>query len=303
METQITLRDELHSLIEMVINSVQSPATRRAYSAALRDFLAWYLPNREQGLNKAAVQAYVTYLQGQKTGGINIRLAAIRKMATEAEDNGLLDPALAEGIRRVKGIRQEGQRTGNWLTRSQAEKLINTPNVSTLKGLRDRAVLALLIGCGLRREELAGLTLEQIQQRDSRWVIANLVGKRNKTRTVPVPVWAKVALDAWTEKAGIAEGKAFRAMNRHGQIIGEDISAQGIRDLVVELSKQAGTPVAPHDLRRTFAKLARKAGAELTQIQLTLGHSSVQVTQRYIAEDQDLTDAPGDRIRIHLAAD
>jgi integrase/recombinase XerD len=302
-DTQITTQDKLQRLKSMVIDGLQSERTKQAYSAALTDFLDWYVFSKQTGLNKAVVQAYKAFLLDNHTGGINIRLSAIRKFALEAEDNGLIDPALVEGIRRVEGVKQTGQKTGNWLTLKQAEKLINTPNITHLKGMRDRAVLAVLIGCGLRREEAARLAIEQIQLRDARWVIVDLMGKGNKIRTVPVPAWVKVTLDAWFEMAGITAGRAFRALNRHGQLVGDSITPQGIFDLVVEHSTQAGCPVAPHDLRRTFAKLARKAGSELTQIQLSLGHANVETTQRYVAENQDLTDAPGDRIRVHLSAD
>jgi site-specific recombinase XerD len=80
---------------------------------------------------------------------------------------------------------------GNWLSASQAERLINSPDVATLKGNRDRALLALLIGTGLRREEAASLTTEHVQQRDGRWVIVDLTGRGNRLRSVPVPSFAK----------------------------------------------------------------------------------------------------------------
>jgi integrase len=90
---------------------------------------------------------------------------ALRKLAREAAFNGLLDPVAAQGIRDVRGAKIEGTRTGNWLTQRQAEALINHPDPATLKGRRDRAMLALMIGCGLRREEVARLRLEDVRQR------------------------------------------------------------------------------------------------------------------------------------------
>ena len=121
-------------------------------------------------------------------------MSAIRRFAAEAADNDLMAPELAAGIGRVKGIKREGVRTGNWLTVHQAEKLINAPNMETLKGKRDRALLAVLIGCGLRREETARLMLEHVQQRDARWVIVDMKGKGGRIRTVPMPSWTKLQL-------------------------------------------------------------------------------------------------------------
>lgn len=79
-------------------------------------------------------------------------------MAVEAADNGLLTPEFASGITRVKGVASKGVRLGNWLTAKQAQTLLNTPDASTTKGLRDRAILAILLGCGLRRSDVAALT-------------------------------------------------------------------------------------------------------------------------------------------------
>lgn len=90
---------------------------------------------------------------------------------------------------------------GNWLSLQQAQDLLSAPNIRTLKGLRDRAMLAVLLGCGLRRSEVAMLTFAHIQSRDVRWCIVDLVGKHGRVRTAPMPIWVKVAIDAWTSAA------------------------------------------------------------------------------------------------------
>jgi integrase len=88
-------------------------------------------------------------------GTINVRLAAVRRLAYEAADAGLLSPELAVGIRRVKGLKKLGVRLGNWLSADEARALWQFPDAETLKGKRDRAIIAVLLGCGLRRRELA----------------------------------------------------------------------------------------------------------------------------------------------------
>jgi site-specific recombinase XerD len=292
--------------IGLVLDAVDSPHTRRAYQRALTDFLAWYDAAGRPGLVKAIVQRYAAKLRqaGMSAASVNQRLSAIRKLAGEAADNGLLDGTLANGIKTVKGVRQEGRRIGNWLTREQAQDLLNTPDAATLKGLRDRAILAVLIGCGLRRSEAANLTMQHVQQREGRWVIVDLVGKRNKTRSVPMPAWCKVALDAWTVAAGITEKRIFRSVHKGGYVDGEAMTDQGIADVVGEYTgrytKEWGFVATAHDLRRTFAKLAHKGGAGLDQIQLSLGHASIQTTERYLGVVQDLTDAPCDHLGLRL---
>jgi integrase len=114
----------------------------------------------------------------------------------------------------VKSVKPTGIRVGNWLSQRQAQALLNAPDITTVRGLRDRAILAVLLGCGLRRSEVAALTFAHTQQRDGRWCIVDLVGKHGRVRTVPMPTWVKVAIDAWTTAAGIAEGHVFRPVNR-----------------------------------------------------------------------------------------
>jgi site-specific recombinase XerD len=302
-EKALTRSEQTDAVIQVVLDSVDSPHTKRAYQRALTDFMGWYQAVGHPTLNKATVQRYAQELRaaGMSPSSINQRLSAIRTLAREASDNGLLPEGIANGIAAVKGVKQQGRRAGNWLSREQAQELLNAPDTDTLKGLRDRAIIAMLLGCGLRRQEAANLTFEHIQQREARWVIVDLVGKRNRVRTVPMPSWTKAALDAWTDAAGINQGHIFRAINKGDNLAGDSMTAQAIRDAVVSHTEALGLDsIAPHDLRRTFAKLAHKGGSQVDQIQLSLGHSSIQTTERYLGVEQDLTDAPCDRLGLRL---
>jgi site-specific recombinase XerD len=298
--------DAIERLKALVLDSVNSPESKRAYDRAITDFLSCgWTDARTIGFTKATVQAYKTHLSalGLSASTINVRMSAIRRLAAEAADNNLMDPNLASGIGRVKGVKREGIRTGNWLTVHQAEKLINAPDTDTLKGKRDRALLAVLIGCGLRREETATLGLEHIQQRDARWVIVDMRGKGGRVRTVPMPSWTKVVIDEWTMAAGLRTGRLFRPVNKGQRLSGDSMTAQSIFETVKKYAAEIGLKeIAPHDLRRTFAKLAHRGRAALEQIQLSLGHASIQTTERYLGVRQDLTDAPCDRLGLKLSS-
>lgn len=289
--------------ILMVLDGLPSEHSRRAYERALSDFFMWHRGVGRPQLSKAVVQRYTAELReaGMAPSSVNQRLSAIRKLAAEAADNGALDPHVANSIRAVKGARREGRRTGNWLTREEAQAWLSAPDKRTMKGRRDRALLAVLIGCGLRRSEAAGLTFEHVQQREGRWVLVDLMGKRDKIRSVPMPNWAKAAINEWSRAAGVTEGLVFRAVNKGDRVVGGGITPQAIYNIIVryaeELEKKG---VAPHDLRRTFAKLAHKGGAAIDQIQLSLGHESIQTTEEYLGVEQDLTDAPCDYLGLRL---
>jgi len=290
--------------IAMVVDGLPSEhSRRRAYERVLVDFFRWHASAGRPLLNKALVQRYAAELRdpGLSPSSINQRLSAIRKLTAEAADNGALDPQIASGIRAVKGARQEGRRTGNWLTREQAQAWLNAPDPRTINGLRDRALLAVLIGCGLRRAEAAHLSFAHVQQRDGRWVLVDLIGKRDKVPSVPMPNWTKAAIEAWSTRAGVAEGLVFRAVNKGDHLSGDGITSQAIRNIVTGYAEQLKNKgVAPHDLQRTFAKLAYKGGAALDQIQLSLGHESIQMTENYLGVEQDLTDAPCDHLGLRL---
>jgi integrase/recombinase XerD len=223
-----------HRLKALVLDSVSSPITKRVYNLGLDEFIAWYGEEPRPGFTKATVAAWRVALEARGLGSvsINVRITAVRKLAVEAADNGLLAPELANGITRVKGVASKGVRLGNWLTVRQAQALLNAPDGTTNKGLRDRAILAVLLGCGLRRSEVAALTFKHIQQRDGRWCIVDLVGKHGRVRTVPIPTWVKVAIDAWTTPAGISDGPVFRSVNRGSEIRETALSEKVVWQLI-----------------------------------------------------------------------
>lgn len=301
MSTETTLISyaDNRAAIELVTNSLTSEHSKRAYSKALIDFLGWMQANQKP-FTKATIQEYKQSLTGSPAS-INLKMSAIRKLATEAADNGLIDQQIANSVNRVSGVTAHGVRAGNWLTKQQAQDIILAPNVLTLKGLRDRALLAVMIGGGLRRSEVAALTFDHIQQRDSRWVIVDIIGKGNRVRSVPIPSWVKLAIDEWIRAAGLSHGLVFQSVHKGGYIKHESMTPQAIRDIVKHYGAAIGLPeLAAHDLRRSFAKLAHKGGSGLDQIQLSLGHASIKTTEKYLGVSQNLTDAPCDHLGLVL---
>ena len=255
--------------------------------------------------NKTVVTRYRISLEQRNyaSSTINLRLAAVRRLAYEAADCGLLSPDLAAGIRRVKGVKKHGARIGNWLTAEQGKRLLSVFDQASLGGKRNYAIVAVLLGCGLRRVELAGLNVESLQQRQEHWVIADMTGKGGHVRTVPVPTWVKVALDNWMTAAGITTGAIFRPINKAHRIGNSGFSSKVIWGVVKAGCSKCGLGnVAPHDLRRTCARLCHEAGGELEQIQFLLGHVSVQTTERYLGCQQRLHNAVNDRIGLEPVA-
>jgi site-specific recombinase XerC len=158
--TVVRLPDLDHSKTA-VLNSLTSPGSRRVYQHAIERFIAWYCSEPRLAFNRIVVVRYRIFLEGQGLA-INQQLAAVRRLANEAADAGLLSPDLAAGITRVK---QLGHRSGNWLSLSQSSEVLNQTYGDSLRAKRDYAMLAMLLGCGLRRSELVGLDTDEVQTR------------------------------------------------------------------------------------------------------------------------------------------
>jgi integrase len=280
----------------MVLDAVPSPHTRRNYGKALDDLFAFCA---SQPLSRALLMEWRAGMEALSPSTINVRLSAVRKLVGEARRAGLLGQEEAASLTDVPNIRQKGTRLGNWLTREQAKELLAVPDRSTLKGKRDYVILALLVGCALRRNELAELEVATIQQREGRWVLADLEGKGRRIRTVAIPLWVKQGIDAWTTAAGIDHGRLLRSVAKSGKVNRDTLSDWAVWSVVEQSAKEIGIErFGAHDLRRTCAKLCRKNGGDLEQIKFLLGHSSIQTTERYLGSEQDVAVAVNDNLGL-----
>jgi integrase len=230
--------------------------------------VAWYCSQPRLALNRTVVLRYRIHLEQKQYAPttINLHLAAVRRVAFEAADSGLLSPELVAGIRRVKGVRRIGARVGNWLTAEQGMRLLASMKRESLRGKRN---YAMLIGCGLRRGELLTLRAESIRLREDHSVIADLVGKAGHVRTLPIPLWVKAAIDEWKDTSGIEEGTLFRSIRKRGPIWGSGMTAKVLWEIVREADREARSS----RLRHTCARLCRLAGGELDQIEFCSGTS------------------------------
>lgn len=308
--SEANLREREAGLTIITLDTLKSEHSKKAYRRALADFWQWYRDMGRPEFRKATVQRYRAELeaQGMKAGNINLRLAAIRAMLREGAENGLIAEQEARSGQAVKSISAPGRSVGVWLDKSQAEAFINNIPRVTLANKRDFALVCLFLSSGLRRSEMASLTIEHIKQVEGRWAILGIVGKRNKTRDVPITPWAKFAVDEWAAAAGITEGLVFRPVNKGDKLAGDSMTPEAIRQTIDRAISQAnangaGLPaIGAHDLRRTFAQLARKGGAKIEQIQKALGHESIKTTEVYLGSGQDFQNAPCDALKLDVQA-
>lgn len=291
--------------IEQALESVESAHTLRAYKRALLAFAEWLAG---QEVTYDTVTKYRAHLvSGQQSPqNVNQRLNAIRFYVRNLAERGQMRAEHAEMTCRVKGLKVKGRKLGNWLSVEEAEKILNAPDTSTPIGLRDRAILGLLIGAGLRRSEAASLQRQQVERRDGRWVLVGVTGKHGRTRNVPVADWVKALVDVWAQRAGIESGHLFRAVhwNEKAQRLTLDpdpLTPNSLFYVVQRYGMRAEMPrLAPHDCRRTFARLAFEGAAPLAQIQLALGHANQVTTERYINATQDLQMSPSDVLGVNV---
>ena len=276
-----------------VLNSLTSPRSQRTYDHAIREFIEWYCSEPRLAFNKTVVTRYRISLEQQHYASttINLRLAAVRRLAYEAADCGLLSADLAAGIRRVKGAKRLGMPVGNWLSAEQGKRLLHTADINSLRGKRDYATLAILLGCGLRRAELTALRVEDIQQREEHWVIADLIGKGGHIRTIPVPDWVKAGIDAWMAASGIANGILLRSINKAGRVWGRGFSPKVIWGVVKDKAKICEIPaLAPHDLRSdmcsSLSSGGRRVGANPIPVGTCLGADDRAISRMQTALPQ-----------------
>src|SRR3984885_2348475 len=283
-------------LRKMVLDAVPSSHSKRNYAKALDDLFQFCA---SRPLSRSLLMEWRAGMESLSPSTINVRLSAVRQLGGEARRAGLIGQEESASLTDIPNISQKGTRLGNWLTREQAKELLAVPDRSTLKGKRDYVILALLVGCALRRNELAELDIATIQQREGRWVLADLEGKGRRIRTVAVPIWVKQGIEAWTGAAEIDKGRLLRSVSKSGKVNRDSLSDWAVWSVVEQSSKQIGIEhFGAHDLRRTCAKLCRKSGGDLEQIKFLLGHSSIQTTERYLGSEQEVAVAVNDNLGL-----
>lgn len=296
-------------LVEMALATLNCENTRRVYRTRLRDYLLSQLPFTREG-----VAAYIQQMRDRNMGEA-VRLsamAAIRHLAKEAEIRHLITFDEYHQIKSVKGGKYERKKSGMWLTVAQVEELLSLPDRSNYYGVRDAAILSVLVGCGLRRDEILHLDWKQYQSREGRMCLVDVKGKGGKFRTVPVPLWCQTDIDVWNVTSQTQEPppilgplEAAQAANRAkhpatpGRFCGR-LSSTRLAEIIIAYGVRLDVSLRPHDLRRTLAKMMHRSGAGIEQIQYTLGHQHMQTTTLYLGSLLEI--APGqaavDRIGI-----
>lgn len=278
------LISDFSPLISTALSGLASH-TRRVYEHHLSDFLVAF-ENAGQPFTRQFVLWFLDSKQPLGTSAYNQTLSAVKRLATEAAENRWLSHEIAQSIKSIPSKKRRGVRSGHWLTFEQAKAMIAAPDGKTSADKRDRAVLALLLGCGIRRSELSSLLWINYQRIDNAWHLVDIVGKGNRVRTIRVPGWVNAALVIWKLEIPVAGGFVVRAFHPNRTINGK-LSESAIWNIVQHYAEKVGVVAAPHDLRRTFAKLARAGGAPLDVLQKTLGHASVQTTELYTDSGED----------------
>jgi site-specific recombinase XerD len=214
-----------NQLRRVVLDGVTAENSKRNYALALDELSAFCL-ERQEPISRTLILSFRAAMLDRNLSAstINVKLSAVRKLVTEAKRAGIVSAEEAAQMTDVPNVRQQGTRLGNWLTKDQAKELLAVPDRSSMKGKRDYAILALLVGCALRRNELAMLQVETIQLREGRWVLADLCGKGRRIRTVAVPMWVKQGINAWMTAAGIKEGRLLRRVTKAGKPKGAGLS-------------------------------------------------------------------------------
>jgi integrase len=280
----------IDTLIAQTLAHIPAPNTRRAYSRHIKVFAASGHPLTRSGIGQHLIDCRA---RGDTAATNRQCIAALRLLAREAEMRRLLDPLELLGIERIKPDTLRGHKAGRWLTKDELQRLLALPDRTTLIGQRDAALLAVMAGCGLRREEAASLCWVQYRDRDGRKVLIDILGKGQKYRQVPVSHWVareldrlEIAMSMWSASgptSRIFQGQLRRIEGFHGSL-----TPDGIYWLVRDYSKRLGIDFAPHDLRRTFARLLKQSGADLDQIKYLMGHSSIATTEIYLGSSVEL---------------
>jgi len=333
-QNQLTQPDRTGALAwqqlkEQYGRTLASPQTRRTYMLALEDFYRFLEAQGVMDGRPVSLPLLMEYRAGLvariagkgtenrpdssrkplSASTVNVYIAAVRSFLKNAVLCGYLPTEIGKlALEAIPSQKTKGHKIGRWLTLEEAQSLLESIPTETLRGKRNAVILRALLQCALRREELARMCYEHIQRRDGRWVFVDLLGKGDKYRSVAIPDSLKKAIDIWSEASGLTSGPILARISKSDKVISQGFSGDAVWEVVrmawgemllanSEEKTLSHNQIAPHDLRRTCARLCRKKGAGLEQIQAMLGHASIQTTQIYLGAD-DFAVAPNDDLGL-----
>jgi integrase len=300
MSTELAIN---HSdIIQMIELADLSDSTKAKYRSAITRYLA-------TGANLGDSHALAEYAKTLSQSGRAFLKAVIKlwagSMALEVKAGATpnnVDAVTATLYRldavtdSIKVKASKGEKAHIWLSRAEVKRLLAACDTSTITGQRDKLVLGLLTGAGLRREELVALTWNNVKVQPIRGkvrTVLNITGKGDKSRIIPINDNLAKALDRWAGIVG-KEGLVIRSLGMSRKP-GDSISTVAIFHIATKAGAAIGRPeLAPHDLRRTYAQIGYEAGIPITQLSKLLGHSSIATTQRYLNLELNLETTASD---------
>ena len=225
-------------------------------------------------------------VQGQQTSEDRCcRRAALRSVMDACWKMGYISHEqlqLFHSETKAKAVSRSKYDTGRLVTVEEFQMLLDVCDETPL-GIRDAAILSLMYYAGLRRSEVASLTIEQYDRKAR--LLVDVVGKGDKTRPVPIPVNARLAarLNAWIALRGDAPGPLFCSIRRGGHLTGKGITSQAVYNVVTERAQAAGldSDIAAHDFRRSFITNALEVSGNPVLVADIAGHSDPATTARY----------------------
>ncbi len=290
----------LRAFVDAFVESQASQSTHKVYRIGCLKFLKWYEKHGQgQPITATTVKRFRAACGQLAPRTLNLYLTIAKVFLQAAAAERIVPWETAVLVRQVRNLPASTVRPGCWLDVEQAKALLAAPDTSTLIGIRDKAIIGVMLGAGLRRSEVTSLRFEHLRHVDGRWVIWRLMGKGRRVRDVPIADWSKQLIDDWAAAAELPNtGPVFRRMWRFDHVLPGPPHGKALHKIVGGYAKSIGLNITPHDLRRTFAMLSLKGGAELRQIQYSLGHGSVAITEKYLLREQNMTDAPADHLGI-----
>jgi site-specific recombinase XerD len=279
----------------------KADSTAAVYRQRISAFVAFVSEWEGPDVGRTLMGAWRRHLalEGLSASTINGHLVAAKAFVREAADVGAWPERDAARAVAVRGVVQRGVRLGNWLSADDTRRLLAAPDTRTTRGKRDKALLAVAVVCGLRRSELAALTVGHLQVRKGHNVLADMLGKGGRIRTVVVPAGVYAAIVAWLAAArrqdAPADAPLFVPVNKAGRVVERHMTGQAVADVIRQHSAAIGHQLAAHDTRRCAAQLATDAGASVEYVADMLGHAHQETTRRYLRAadmlDNSATDA------------